>query len=157
MSEKEKPIICERCPYYEPSSMASLLTFVAEDIRVQVAYYIDSAENEDQQLSRMFVQLMIAVFEGPNFRIEAKTALAMVSCFESIWKMGNRELTCSRYPMEESYKTPGSPILCTRKYMMEQTIIFLRALWEESGQNDEQFQTLFEGAKLAHELDFLLR
>lgn len=54
----------------------------------------------------MFAHLTIAVFDGPDFRIEEKTALAIIRCFKSIWNTGNRELTCARYPMLESHKHP---------------------------------------------------
>lgn len=60
----------------------------------------------DKKLSRMFAHLTIAVFDGPDFRIEEKTALAIIRCFKSIWNTGNRELTCARYPMLESHKHP---------------------------------------------------
>lgn len=147
--------ICDACPHTQPSQFVWALFCIHEEVRRKLASNIEEQTAWWKQLERMFTHLTIVCFGGPDFRVEAATAYVVTQCLKSIWSLGNRGLDCQTHHMRDAYAQAGRWPLCLRKYMMEETILFLSGLWEGARHNEEQFLALLKDKWSIHQWAFM--
>ncbi|MBP6921666.1 hypothetical protein KBB89_03940 [Candidatus Gracilibacteria bacterium] len=130
------PSVCESCPLAEPLSLIELFP---TNIQGRVREMIDT--NHGDQLFELLMTHSIAIFQGIG--VSSDTIWAVQQRITTIWELGNQNMgECSHHHMSGLYTRMRKGPFCMRKYMFEQAIAFFKKLWQESNNNEEQFQAL---------------
>lgn len=119
--------ICDSCPHWEAQSLVGLLPW---SFQADVLKLMKMSDNNFEDL--VFWMSIGILWEQEPLE---PTLIEMRKCLKAIWDIGN-------WWGGQCDTKNATKITCFRKYLFDETLIYLKQTWLLSGRNQERFQAL---------------